>query len=127
MLIIYTPHITNRILYTIQYIFKERLGIAYSITNNMEEYTSKSSGLKIVYDAEGLTEGVFVYSNGLLCESNINKFKLHEGTCGDIKALFTHNNEEAVLNFDIFSAIFYLLTRYEEYLGEPVDRHGNFN
>jgi hypothetical protein len=127
MLIIYTPHITNRILYTIQYIFNERLGIAYSITDNKEEYVSANSALKIGYDVESLGVGVFVHSSGLLCESDIKKINLYESTCDDIKTLFPHNNEEAVLNFDIFSAIFYLLTRYEEYLGEPFDRHGNFN
>ena len=40
--------------------------------------------------------------------------------------MFFHNISSA-LNFDVFAAIFYLLSRYEELLNEPLDKHVNYD
>ncbi|MBV9963009.1 MAG: polysaccharide deacetylase family protein [Parafilimonas sp.] len=126
MLLIYTTDITNRIRYVMQYVFDERLGIEYSITNNKEAFISNTSVLKIVYGKENISEELFFYAEELLFENNIKKNVLNESAYNNLPVLFSHN-KKAALQFDIFAAIFYLLSRYEEYLNEPLDKHKNYN
>src|SRR5436305_488641 len=126
MLLIYTPHITNRIRYIMHYIFEERLGILYTLTNNKDEFKNNIQHLKIVYANEPLKNGLNFYACALLFEENIKAVNLSEGVFNDVKILFVHNKNSA-LPFDVFAAIFYLLSRYEEYLKQPLDIHGNYD
>lgn len=126
MLLIYTPHITNRIKYIMQYVFDERLGIEYSITNSKEEYINNANALKLCYAEENIQHGLFFYPAALLFEEDIKSIELQTGVYNNIQVLFLHN-KKAVLNFDVFAAIFYLLSRYEEYLDSPLDKYGNYD
>ncbi len=125
MLLIYTPYITNRVQYTMQYIFEERLGVKYAITNQKETFISNAGALKIVYAKENIEKEVFFYAHELLFETGTKKTDLLEAVHNNMAVLFLHK-KIAVLNFDVFAAIFYLLSRYEEYLNEPTDKHGNY-
>src|SRR5438552_2460200 len=127
MLLIYTPHITNRLQYAFQYIFEERLGLEFSFTNNKEDFVYNVSDLKIVYAKENIQNGILFYAHDLLFEKDIRKIGLNESTYNNAPVLFSNTNKNAALNFDVFAAIFYLLSRYEEYLNEPLDKHGNYN
>lgn len=126
MLLIYTPYTTSRIQYVMQYIFEERLGIEYSITNDKEAYLSNTDALHISYAETDIKKGIFFSAGKMLFENDIKEMELHESTCNDITVLFSHNNKAAALSFDVFAAVFYLLSRYEEYLGKPLDRHANY-
>ena len=126
MLLIYTTNITTRIQYIMRYVFEERLGIEYSITNNKEEFISNKTSSKIVYAKENIAEKLFFYADELLFESDIKRINLKESVYNDLPVLFSHNKNSA-LQFDVFAAIFYLLSRYEEYLNEPLDKHRNYN
>ncbi len=127
MLLIYTPYTTNRIKYIMQYVFEERLGVEYSIINNKEEFAGNVSAIKIVYATNDSVTGAFFYAHELLFENDVKEIELNEGVHNNIPVLFFHNNPNAVLNFDVFAAVFYLLSRYEEYLNEALDKHGNYN
>jgi len=126
MLLIYTPYITSRIQYVMQYVFEERLGIEYSITNDTEEYFNNTNALPISYAEADVKKGIFFNASKILFEDDIKEIELHEGICNDITVLFSHNDRVAALNFDVFAAVFYLLSRYEEYLGKPLDHHDNY-
>jgi hypothetical protein len=127
MLLIYTPHITNRIKYIMQYVFEERLSIEYLITADKQKFISDGNSLKIIYAKESFDTEVFFKAHDLLFENDIKKFDVPVKTLDNIKILFPHDGDNSALPFDVFAAIFYLLSRYEEYLNEPLDVHGNYD
>jgi len=126
MLLIYTPYITSRIQYTMQFIFEERLGIDYSITSDKEYYLINTDTLHISYAERDIKKGFFFSAHKILFENDIREIELHESVCNNITVLFAHNDKTAALSFDVFAAVFYLLSRYEEYLNNPLDKHGNY-
>jgi hypothetical protein len=126
MLLIYTPGISNRLVYTMDHVFKEQFGIDYILTTNIREYLENKQPEKISYAAENPGDGAYFYANGLLSENNIKIINPGEGNSNGIPVLFSHNNN-AALDFDVFAAVFYLLSRYEEYLGQPTHIHGNYD
>jgi hypothetical protein len=126
MLLIYTPHITNRIKYIMNYVFDERLGITYTLTNNEADFKNDIQHLKIVYASEFFENILNFYACSLLFEENIRTVELNESVLNDVKILFACDKNSA-LPFDVFAAIFYLLSRYEEYLNEPLDKFENYN
>lgn len=125
MLLIYTSNITNRVKYIMQYVFEERLGIEYSITDDKDVYQRTVTSFKIAYTNEFCNEGLYLYAERLLFEKEIKRIALHEKFSNGIAILFAHDKTSA-LPFDVFAAIFYLISRYEEYLNDPRDTHGNY-
>ena len=124
MLLIYTHKITPRFTYIMKQIFTRILGIEISFTTKVEDFI-KHTGPKITYTKQPLQNEFFIRSNDLLFEHGINDF--------DIKILewegvpcFFGAGEGSTIPFDIFSASFYLLSRYEEYLPHIKDSHGRF-
>src|SRR6185436_18096938 len=109
MLLIYTPVVTNRTRYVMDYIFKEQFGIEYSITNDRNAWTNERSIPKFCYAPEPLEEGIYFFSTGLLDRNDISEQDLNTGTYGDIPVLFAHNHSRSLLNFDPFADVFYLL------------------
>lgn len=126
MFLIYTPHTTNRIRYIFQYVFEEKFGLAYTLTNDAEAFLKSNISQKIVYAKEPLTEGVFIAAHTLLFDEGISEIELQQGTSNNIKTIFALD-KTAALNFDVFAAMFYLLSRYEEYLGKPLIQDDNYN
>ncbi len=59
-------------------------------------------------------DGFFIKASPLLFENEIKKQEIQVVEKNNVKVLFP--NEEDDLGFDIFSAVFYMLSRYEEYL-----------
>jgi len=127
MLLIYTPVITNRTRYVFDHIFREQFGIEYAITNDTNAWINERSIAKFCYAPEPLEEGIYFFSNGLLDRNDISEQDLNTGTYGDIAFLFAHNDTRSLLNFDPFAAVFYLLSRYEEYLESAPAEHGNYD
>ena len=56
----------------------------------------------------------------------LKKLDLCSGEINNKIVLFKHDKKDA-LGFDVFAAIFYLLSRYEEYLQKPTDKFGNYD
>ncbi|HEX5150917.1 MAG TPA: polysaccharide deacetylase family protein [Parafilimonas sp.] len=109
-----------------QYIFEERLGVEYSITNDKDEYFSNTNTFLVHYAGTDIKKGIFFNAAKILFEDDLKEIELHENIYNDVTVLFSHNDKAAALNFDVFAAVFYLLSRYEEYLGKPLDEHGNY-
>jgi len=72
--------------------------------------------------------------SGLLSDEGINEINPRLHTSGSLPLLFYMGNgsqasaesKEAGLDFDLFSAVFYMISRYEEYLPFKPDRYGRF-
>ena len=73
-------------------------------------------------------------NNGLLWEHDIREQKIELFEYNGRKAFFERNaakynelKKDNIYPFDIFSAAFYLISRYEEYLPHEKDSHGRFS
>jgi len=124
MLLIYTHKITARFSYIMKHIFTRMLGIEISFTTKVEDFI-KHSGPKITYTKQPLQNEFFIRSNDLLFEQGINHLQINMGSWDGVPCFFS-TGERSNLPYDIFSASFYLLSRYEEYLPYVKDIHGRF-
>lgn len=124
MLLIFTHKITNRLTYTAKQIFERILGIEIMFTTKVEDFI-KHSGPKITYSKQPLQNEFFVRSNDLLFEQGINDLTIQVGDWEGIPCFFACD-ERSSIPYDIFSASFFLLSRYEEYLPHVKDSVGRF-
>ncbi|UOY05179.1 polysaccharide deacetylase family protein [Muricauda sp. SCSIO 64092] len=124
MLLIYTHKITNRFSYTMKHIFVQLLGIEIGFTTKVEDFI-KHQGPKITYTKQPLQNEFFIRSNDLLFEQGINDIQIRVQDWEGIPCFFA-TDERSNIPFDIFSASFYLLSRYEEYLPHVKDELGRF-
>ncbi len=109
-----------------QYVFEEQFGLEYKIIVDENEFIYCNVTEKIIYSKNKTGDGLYFYSCDLLQESDIKEFNLSTAKIENDNVLFKHNKEDA-LGFDVFAAIFYLLSRYEEYLKKPRDKFGNYD
>lgn len=116
---------TGRLVYVLHWIFTEQLGLTCRITADEEEWR-QWQGPKLVYDKQVKPEGsICLHPSGLLEEEGIRSRSLSMQRWKKTTVLF-YNQPGALIPFDLFSAVFYLLSRYEEYLPFTPDRHGRF-
>jgi len=124
-ILIYTESQSPRLQYILNYIFRDCFGVAYSVTDQ-ERIFSPSKRPKINYSGKYGLDGFRIPASGLLIENCIRKMEPMPETSGEIPLLFT-DDKETDLSFDIFSAVFYMISRYEEYLPFEPDHHGRFD
>lgn len=123
MILIYTHNSTKRLQYICKFIFKEQLGIAYSLTID-EEGFRKHDGFKINYSSKDFPSSFNIYPQPLLFEKEIQPQSITCFNTKGYKAFF--KNEKGDYPFDIFAACFYLISRYEEYLPHEKDMYNRF-
>lgn len=122
-MIIYSEKISERLLYILEYVFIERLGINFKLEPNKASFIA-DVGLKLNYSDENIPNVFQIVPHKLLFEKNINQEKP--------EVAFSHNsihlysNDSGNLNFDILSAVFWLLSRYEEFQTYTPDVHGRY-
>lgn len=109
-----------------QYVFEEQLGVEYKLCDDEAEFLKNNSGKKIVYNKKSIGDCIYFSCHDLLFENNIKEFVLCNSSINSNIILFKHDEEDA-LGFDVFAAVFYLLSRYEEYLQKPTDKFGNYD
>jgi len=124
MLLIFTHKITNRLNYTAKQIFERILGVEMGFTTKVEEFI-KHDGPKMTYSKQPLQNEFFVRSNDLLFEQGINDLEIKVSDWDGIPCFFA-GGEKSTIPFDVFSASFFLLSRYEEYLPHVKDSVGRF-
>ena len=121
MFIVFTQHITQRL----EYIVKAILGNDAIITRDILRF-SNSSSQKINYSSTNFSEEcLWIVPYGLLEENTV---KAQDTKCFEWNGLKAFFKTNGTLSFDIFSASFYLLTRYEECFDEyKTDAYGNYH
>ncbi len=124
-ILIYVPRITNRVRYIFRLVFKDLLKIPYEVTNNLDAFQSADKP-KMMYGLKAHTDDIFFKAAGLLFEKGVHSLEYNAFDYKGDKAFFQVYDEDAVLPFDVFSAIFFLVSRYEEYLPFVRDYHGRF-
>jgi hypothetical protein len=117
-----SDRITNRLAY-VGNTLSERLGIPVSVVDQDAEMPRE--GAVVYYGSTPVAGGVSVFAAGLLSETAIRD---HEPPIVRVngQVMLYPAPEGFSLPFDLFSALFYLLSRYEEYLPFKPDPHGRF-
>ncbi len=125
LLLIYTPLTTPRLKYAFDLVFKEVLGIDYSITHSLHEF-GFSILPKFNYSEEKVADELFFYASKLLFEKGIHRQDISVFDWENTKAFFA-THPKYIFPFDPFAASFYLVTRYEEYLPHQRDIYDRFD
>jgi hypothetical protein len=122
-MLLYSPDITSRLRYIVDFISKELFNEAIEITSDKAEFIRYPLA-RLNYSEIAFSEDeFFIRSTSLLFESEIITREIE---CFDLnyhKAFFETTGD---LPFDIFAASFYLLSRYEEYLPHRKDEYGRY-
>ncbi|MGB1031886.1 MAG: polysaccharide deacetylase family protein, partial [Flavobacteriales bacterium] len=90
-----------------------------------EEDFTQSEGAKINYSENSKLPGLQIIPQGLLSKKGIEDFNVTYREENGHHQLFPTSDDLAI-PFDLFSAAFYLVSRYEEYLPFASDSHGRF-
>lgn len=121
-MILFSPNSTERLRYVIGFCSKELLDTPITITTDPAAF-SAAAGPKINYSDQPLAEALHVRPAGLLFATGIEPQSIICFELNRRKAFFATAGD---LPFDIFSAIFYLISRYEEHLPHEKDSYGRY-
>ncbi len=118
-IVVYSAHNSRRLEYVLDWALKERLRLDYTITHNEQESAHISYG-KI------LQQGISIPDRGLLWQTGKEHNTIATGEWNNIPTLFSVDDTGYSLPFDLLSAIFFLLSRYEEYDNYKPDKHNRY-
>jgi hypothetical protein len=118
---IYSPNVTPRLEYVAGVIFSSILGVDYEITDDRRKIGGNPS---VFYSDEKVKDQFVIRPSGFLSATGVTAMEPEVKRIGDMPVLFPA--EDGAFPFDIFSAAFYMLSRYEEYLPFASDAHGRF-
>jgi len=122
MILVYTHKISPRLKYAFKHIFTRILDVPVSFTTVIEEFIAHDS-LKMAYTKQPLGKEIFVRNHELIYEQGLSDIDIQVQDWEGIKCFFL-TSDKSKIPFDIFSACFYLLSRYEEYLPHVKDEYG---
>lgn len=114
MLLLFTHTITSRFTYITSQLFERILGFEVAFTTTVEDFI-KHCGPKLTYSKQPLQNEFFIRSNDLLFEQGINHIAVNVSDWEGVPCFFACGEASSIL-YDVFSARFFLLSRYEEYL-----------
>lgn len=122
-IIIYSPYKSNRLEYVLDFVFINILGTGYKLTTSESDFLTANL-FRINYSHKDLKTDLHIGSTGLLFETEVVEKEIYFTKWNDLPDFFQKHESE--IPFDIFSAIFYLLSRYEEYLPYMPDEYNRF-
>jgi len=124
LIVIYTPKVTNRIKFTLDFVFHQYFGTEIHITENPEIPLSPDI-FYINYSKNSLPGFYQIFQHDLLLEEIIMPQQIEISFISDLPVFFQTSKPHDLM-FDIFACIFYLISRYEEYLPHEKDLHGRY-
>lgn len=123
MILILSPNITPRHTYIINFL-KEQLGVEITIISDIKRCKDKD-GIVINYSSIPLPDSLQIIPMGLLDELNITDQTISVEWQNNVPWFF-RTQKSGDMPYDIFSAMFFMLTRYEELLTDEKDVHQRF-
>jgi hypothetical protein len=124
-ILILIPRRTNRLVYIINHFLKELLGLETKYCIDAEKF-KEYDGPKFHYGLSALDDEFFIAADDLIFERGIQDQELNIGEYEGHACLYPTYNRKSQYPFDVFSAAFYLMSRYEEYLPFINDKYGRF-
>lgn len=124
---IYIPKLTERSKYTFRWIMDQIFSqINICFIQEIESFR-RVGGPKLNYGNVGSGgREIFIPNTGLLSEEGIRPQQIEVRRDRDLHYFFAAASVQADLSFDLPAMIFYLLSRYEEYLPFRADQYGRF-
>lgn len=123
MLLVYTHTITPRLQYVADFIAKEIFDAPMRITIDEQEFKN-FTGPRLNYSGNDFSEQeFFIKAKSLLFETDIKEQPIECFEFNFNKAFFQTQGD---FPFDVLAAIFYLLSRYEEYLPHKKDMYERY-
>ena len=111
--------------YTSRVLFENFLGLKLQFCSD-REFFKNAIQAKLNYSTTRIdNREVFIWAAPLLFEQTIVEQKIEIFEWDNLPAFFKADCD-ADLPFDVFALIFFLLSRYEEYLAFSPDQHGRF-
>jgi hypothetical protein len=140
-IVVYSTVSSPRITYVLDWLLKERLQIPYRVEyagadGRMQgqfpggsvqgQMAVAGGGVHVICYGVAVEGAVCIPSSGLLGQSGMQQQHVATGEWQSIPTLFAENDSAYSVPFDLFSALFYLLSRYEEYGPFAADKHGRY-
>jgi hypothetical protein len=122
--LIFSEHISPRLQYVVNFIFKDVLGTGVEIISDKESFLGTDEP-KISYTRERIGNELNIIPSGFLSGEKITEIKPESGLWENLKTIFPVSVESDI-PFDLFAGVFYLISRYEEYLPFEGDKYGRF-
>lgn len=127
---IYTEQHLPRLNYVCQFIFELTLNVPFRIIHDLEEFETINNSLKINYSETACTAQFFqVVPSGLLQQKEISEAKPSAIVKNGMIYFYPSNakpESEKLCHFDVFSAVFYCISRMEEWQQFEQDIHQRF-
>lgn len=121
---VFSEFTSSRLRYILDFIFRSVLGTGYILSTDPSVLGVKGRAV-LNYSFLG-QEGIpFIRPYGLLSEEGIRHLEIQPADWEGVPCFF-RTSDDAELPFDIFSAAFWLVSRYEEYLPFTPDAHGRY-
>lgn len=123
-LLVYNDQPTPRLAYACEVAIRRGLACDVQITTDTAHYRAYE-GLRLNYSADRDLPGFHIHPSGLLAETGVRSIHCVASKWDDIPILFP--SQEGDIPFDLLSAVFYLVSRYEEYGPIERDQFGRFS
>lgn len=121
---IIVPRVSNRLTYVLDWIFGRQLGIDYTILT--QEPDAGAFSHVISYGVKTSAAAYNIPDSGLLFEQGITVKHIEQEQWKGLPVFFANSSGEYDLPFDLLAAVFYLISRYEEYLPFVPDKHDRY-
>ncbi len=130
--IFFNPQVSPRLQFIANWIFEDVLDGKIIFRASPIDRKLNNNEVLINYSNQPSTsKEIFVLPHSLLFETNIKKQQIDVFKEENLLAFFqTKHGKEQLdpdFSFDIFAVLFYLISRYEEYLDFEPDSHGRFS
>jgi hypothetical protein len=124
MIFVYSHTVTNRLIYTLDVIFKNVLKMEYQLVD-LETFKTDTSHAKLNYSGLDLENCVQVSPNNLLFDQRIENQEIKVDWIDQVPYFFK-TSKNSTFEYDILASTFYMTSRYEEYLPSGLDTHNRF-
>ena len=122
MLLLYSDIDSPRVDYIFKLVFTELLGLPFEQTRQKELFKNHA-GPTLGYSASRVNNEFFICCTNFLKPGPVLPFEVPVAAGEQIHLFPTDGSD---LPFDVFAAVFYMVSRYEEYLPFVPDQHGRF-
>jgi hypothetical protein len=121
MIGVYTDQSSVRLDYVLRFLFNDLWNLEWKYLERIEGDVSE---IVINYSNNHFRDAINISPSGWVAEKKIRTEYPPVSRKDEITVLFPNSSS---IGFDIFSACFYMLSRYEEYLAHKVDKHDRFD
>ncbi len=121
--LIYSHSTTPRLQYIVDFL-SHYYGLPFKLSSDEASFSKADIACKINYSYHRIANGeIWIHPHALLFESAIHQVKAE---CFQHKGHTVFFKTEGDVAFDLFAAVFYLTTRYEEYLPHKKDMYERY-